>query len=248
MAAADGTFNSPTENVIATINVSATGWAAGTSHTLTVRVKDAAGTWSATGSVVVVVTTLPNAILCDGFESGSFSAWTSSTGAGISVTAAAARLPSAFGMQAIVSGNTPGYVTDATPVQDAQYHARFYFNPNNMVTTGGQATIFTGVNTAGTPIFQVQYRRIGNGNSQVRLSVLRPGVPANTNYYTISRASFTPIEIAWASGTSATARLYTGGVLRQTLTNLNTNASKLDCRATGPVSWPARRLERDAVL
>ncbi len=231
MLAADGTFNSPTENVIATINVNATGWAAGTSHTLYVRVKDAAGTWSSTGSVVVVVTTLPNAIFSDGFEAGNFSAWTAFTGAGLSVTTAAARTGT-YGMQAVVAPGVPGYVIDGTPVLDGQYHARFYFNRNGMVANGSQLVIFNGLNAANTSIFQVQYRTSA-GAGQVRLGVRSGAALRFTAWYPILNTGWNSIEIAWRSGIGTTANLYLNGT-QYNLNGLNTNAFRLDSVRLGP--------------
>lgn len=56
MAATDGTFNSPTEGLTATINVST--WAPGAS-TLFVRNRDSAGNWGAPASTTVTVTAPP---------------------------------------------------------------------------------------------------------------------------------------------------------------------------------------------
>jgi FtsP/CotA-like multicopper oxidase with cupredoxin domain len=236
-----GAFNSPSVSVSATINFVTLGWVPG-NHTLSVRAKDAAGNWSATSSLVVTVV-MPNNIFADGFDTGDFSAWSSAFNVapgnlpGISVQAVAAQ-SGPFGMQARVNGNTPGYVTDGTPTNDPGYNARFYFNPHS-TTTGNvnqAVTIFAGQDAVGATIFQVQYRRLaaGGGTYQVRLSVLRAGGTSTTNWYTITNNAWNSIEIAWQSATNATARLYTNGSLRQSLTNLNTSAYLLDAVQLGP--------------
>lgn len=221
--------------ISATVDVVARNMAAG-NHTLFVRAKDAAGNWSATGSVVVAIV-LPEAIFADGFESGSFSAWNGgATGARISVTGPAA-LVGAFGMQAALGGGTaPGYVTDLTPAQDASYHARFYFDPSGSLPGGNanNVTLLAGLNQAGGTIFLVQYRRNNAGTYQVRGGALTATGTTFTNYFAVSNAAHF-IEIAWRAASAGAPRfqLYTDGTLRQSL-NVNTSASRLESVRFGP--------------
>ncbi len=220
-------------DVLATVDFAARGWAAG-NHTLYVRARDAVGNWSLSVSKVVNVV-LPNAIFSDGFEVGLAPPWTSRMGVNVSRTAAAAQAGS-FGMRVTVTGNTPGYVTDGTPLLDASYHARFYFNPNSMANGLNSAIIFRGMNAANQSIFQVQCRRASAGGAyQVRLVVSRAGGATTTNWYPITNNAWHAIEIDWASGTAASARLYTDGTLKQTLTGLNTSAYLLDLVQLGPL-------------
>jgi FtsP/CotA-like multicopper oxidase with cupredoxin domain len=51
MTATDGTFDSPTENIQATVDIS--GWASGVAQTLGVRARDALGTWGAVSTLSV---------------------------------------------------------------------------------------------------------------------------------------------------------------------------------------------------
>jgi hypothetical protein len=133
-----------------------------------------------------------------------------------------------YGMQATLGGGTaPGYVADAAPTLEKSYHARFYFNPHSANPGAGQVTIFSGLNAAGTTIFQVQFRR--NGSSyQVRGAALRSGGTTYTNWFTVANNAAHPIEVAWQSGTSASFQFYTDGTLKQTLSSLNTSAYVLD--------------------
>jgi FtsP/CotA-like multicopper oxidase with cupredoxin domain len=242
MAAADGVFDSTSEGLTAQLNVVTLGWAAG-NHTVSLRAKDAAGNWSTVATVVINVV-LPNAIFSDSFESGNFAAWSSAVGVatgggpGISVTTAAKMTAvGTLGMQALLAGNTPAFVTDTTPVLDPSYHARFYFNPNGALTGNNQQqTIFAGFNAAGTSIFSVQYRRqnAGGGTYQIRAVVTRAGGTTVTNWYTITNNAAHAVEIWWQSGASMPFRLYIDGSLRQTLNNLNTSAYLLDFVRLGP--------------
>jgi FtsP/CotA-like multicopper oxidase with cupredoxin domain len=234
-----GVFGTPTVNISATVNFVTLGWTAG-NHTLLVRAKDTAGNWGTPASIVVNVVR-PNNIFANGFDAGNFAAWTTATNVvvgnaiGINVQAAAAQA-GGFGMRARIQGNTPGYVTDGTPNLENSYHARFYFNPRGTTTgnAGPTLTIFSGQNAAGTTFFQVQYQRLNAGSYRVRLSVLHAGGTPTTNWYPIAGNAWNAIEIAWQSGTNASASLYTGGTLRQTLTGLNTSAYLLDGVRLGP--------------
>lgn len=231
MAATDSAFDSASEGLTATVNTNAL--AAG-NHNLSLRARDVAGNWSAVTTVVLVVQP-PDLVFADGFESGVFTPWSSTSGAGtrMTITAAAALAGSTRGMQAVITGNTPSYVVDNTPTNEASYHARFYFNPNGTTTGTSQHEIFVGRNSGGTTIFRVQYRRTSAGVYQIRARVLRSGGTTSTSWYTITNASHA-IEIAWQSGSSAPFSLYIDGVLKQTLSGLNTNSYKLDSVRLGP--------------
>ncbi|TAK64142.1 S8 family serine peptidase [Methylobacter sp.] len=203
-------------------------WAPG-SHTLFVRARDSAGNWSAAVSANITIAA-QNVIFTDGFESGNFTAWNGgATGARISVNSAAKMTAGGiYGMQATLGGGTaPGYVADGSPTLEKSYHARFYFNPHSTNPGSAQVTIFSGLNAAGTTIFQVQFKR--NGSSyQVRGAVLRSGGTTYTNWFAVANNAAHPIEIAWQSGMSASFQFYTDGTLKQTLGTLNTSAYLLD--------------------
>ena len=91
-----------------------------------------------TNTPTVTVTPTPTAtssgtlIFADGFESGDFSAWDSSTtdGGDLSVTTGAAMVGT-YGMQAEIDDNNAIYVTDDSPNGETEYVVRFYFDPNS---------------------------------------------------------------------------------------------------------------------
>jgi hypothetical protein len=148
-------------------------------------------------------------IFADGFESGSFSAWSSaSTGAGnLSVTAPAA-LVGSKGMQLVISSTTSMYVVDDTPNAETHYRARFYFDPNSITMTDGNAQyIFSGQDA--TVAFQVDFR-ISGGSYQIRLRQYNDaGGVTSTNWVTISDAPHS-IELEWWAATAAGAN--NGGI------------------------------------
>jgi hypothetical protein len=216
----------------ASINVSTL--AAGT-YVVTVRARDAAGNWS-TNATANLTVTVGDTIFTDSFESGNTSAWSSTTGGNVAInTAARMGAGGTYGMAVTLAGNTPGYVTDSRPVNETTFDGRFYFNPNGAVTGTGQQTILAGLNAANGSIFQLQYRRTntGGGTYQVRMVVARAGGNTTGAWQTIPNAA-TPIEFVWQSSTTASVSLYTGGVLRQTLTGLNTSANRLEAVRMGP--------------
>ena len=211
----------------ATIDV--TTWAVG-SYTLSVRARDAAGNWSTPASVALVVDDL---IFADGFETGNTARWSSATGAGISVSGAAA-MQGSFGMEVVLSPGIQGFVTDNTPTALTSYNARFQFNPNAARTVNGVETIFAGQNAGGTTIFSIEYRRPNPGsNPQIRATVLRQGGTTRTNWVNLANAPQV-IDIVWESGTATSLRLYVDGVQRQVRNNLNTSAYQLESVNLGP--------------
>jgi hypothetical protein len=135
-------------------------------------------------------------------------------------------------MAALISGSTSGYVVSGDPNNETSYHARFYFHPNNVTIGTTPQNIFEGRNSANQNIFRIQLRR-SSGQYQIRSIVSRSGGTTATNWYTITNA-YHAIEIAWQSAASASFNLYIDGVLRQTLTGLNTSAYLLDSVRLGP--------------
>jgi hypothetical protein len=135
-------------------------------------------------------------------------------------------------MQAGIAGNTPGYVVDNHPNNEASYHARFYFNPNGTTTNSSQQDIFVGRNAASTPIFRVQYRRTSLGQYQVRAAALVSVGQSFTNWFTVTNAAHA-VEVAWQSATGGSLSLYLDGTLRQTLGG-NTSGYQLKSVLLGP--------------
>ncbi len=148
-------------------------------------------------------------IFADGFESGSFSAWSSvnSGGGDLSVSTTAA-LVGSNGMQVVINDTTFIYVIDNTPNAELRYRARFYFDPNSIAMTDGNFhPIFTGYDTAG--MLHVDFRFFG-GNYQIRLRQYDDSNSSkSTNYVTISDSSHF-IEVEWWAATAPGAN--NGGV------------------------------------
>jgi hypothetical protein len=229
MQAADGAYGGATEALTATIDVVARGWLAG-ARTLSIRARDAAGTWSAVATVAVTVQ-LPDAVFADGFEAGNTAAWNGgAVGAGLAVTTAARLTATGTYGLAVTAGAAARYVQDDTPASETTYHARFWFNPNGTGTGNNIWDILQGVSGAQVP-FRVQYQRLGGagGTYRIRAQLLTTGGNVNTPYVNISSAAHA-VEIAWSAGSGAGVRLqlYVDGVLRQSLSGQNTSPYRID--------------------
>ncbi len=172
-------------------------------------------------------------LFMDGFESGSIAAWTSNNGFGGMSASPAAAILGAQGLQVVLAGNTPGYVEDGSPNGETLYHARFYFNPNSTETGGAATSILTGLTSSGKTIFRVQYRKNGTSYQLRAGAMLLSGSQAFTTWYTVTNAAHA-VEIAWQADTAASFGLYIDGVLRQTLTGIDTSTYLLDKVRMGP--------------
>jgi len=144
-----------------------------------------------------------------------------------------AALVGSYGMKAVISGNTPGAVTDNSPNNETSYNARFYFNPNGTTTNTSQHDIFVGQNSGGTTLFKVQYRKTSGGAYQIRAQVTRSGGSNTTSWYAITNAAHA-IEISWKGASSASFLLYLDGTLQQTMSGLNTSGYQLKTVKLGP--------------
>ncbi len=219
-------FGSPnlTANVVLDLHTYLVG-----SYTFSVRMKDAAGNWSATSTATLNVNQLANSIFANSFAStASPYGWSSRTGNAarfVVSTAANMKDTGTNGMALNVSAGASGFVTHTIPAGfgASSYHARFYVNPNGATLGSATPTIFAAMSGTTTAV-NVQLR-LNAGSYQVRAVVNRNGGTTVTNWYAISGS--TAIEIAWAKGTSTSFQLYTGGTLHQTLTLLNTNANTI---------------------
>jgi FtsP/CotA-like multicopper oxidase with cupredoxin domain len=228
----DGAFDSPNEALTAIINVS--GWANG-NYRIYVRALDSSGNWGAAVSVVLRVRGNAAAlILADGFETGTFAAWTAAIGA-VSITPEAAIAPtgSTLGMQAAVDGGAPAYVSHVMPAGETHYLASFYFGPNSTNMGTQEHDIFVGLN-AGTPIFGIQYEASGDGvGYEVRAWALSAGVASYTAWYDIDDAPH-KLGISWESGSSSSFDLTVDDAVLEQLAGLDTAAYTLHEIRLGP--------------
>jgi|WetSurMetagenome_2_1015567.scaffolds.fasta_scaffold436944_2 hypothetical protein len=144
-------------------------------------------------------------------------------------------------MQVLINSTQSLYVSDASPVAESVYHARFYFSPNGITMSNGKShDIFAGYTSSGAAVFRLQFRR-SSGVYQVRGAVRsNSGTEQTTSWYTISDAGHA-IEIAWqaaltTSSSDGSLSLWIDGTLKQTRRNVANGTYRLDEARLGVVS------------
>ncbi|HKY54733.1 MAG TPA: choice-of-anchor Q domain-containing protein [Anaerolineales bacterium] len=162
-----------------------------------------------TPTPIQTATTTPGVsdlIFADGFESGNLSAWSSSTinGGDLSVSPSAALIGN-WGMQALINDNNILSVTDNSPNAEPRYRVRFYFDPNSISMSSGDAHfIFKAFMGTSTEVVRLEFRQL-SGVYQIR-----PGAFQNdsswvyNNWFTISDGPHS-IELDWRAASASGA-------------------------------------------
>jgi hypothetical protein len=182
----------------------------------------------------------PDPIFSDGFESGSFSAWSSATtgGGDLSVSSAAAHTGT-NGMQATVNDTSPLFVTDSSPASETRYRARFWFNPNGIVMAKNAAHyLLEGQNTSGTTLVRIELRWNGKAY-QVRAAAAKDTASgfATTSWFTMTNA-WHAIEIDWRASSAPGANsggltLWIDGVQSANLTGVDNDTRRIESARLG---------------
>ena len=136
-------------------------------------------------------------------------------------------------MQALIDDTNAIYVTDDTPNAEPRYRARFYFDPNSVSMTSGDAHfIFKGFMGTGNDVLQVEFRNSA-GAYQIRGKILNDSSAfVVTNWFAITDASHV-IEIDWRASTGAGANnggltLWIDGIQQANVTGIDNDTSRID--------------------
>lgn len=195
-----------------------------------------------TQTPTAISTAAADLIFADGFETGDFSAWSSSmTDAGdLSVDAAAAQIGS-YGLLALIDDNNTIYVTDDWPNEETRYRARLDFDPNSItMASGDNHSLVYGYTATSPVVLRVQFRFTG-GSYQLRAALRTDGSGwDSTSWFGISDASHS-IEIDWRAASAGGANneglaLWIDGVLRANLTNVDNDTRRIDRGRIGAVA------------
>ena len=185
---------------------------------------------------------MPDLIFADGFETGNFSTWSSSaTNNGALSVSTAATMVQLYGMQAAISSNTSIYVTDNSPVNEAHYRARFYFNPNSIsMAKGNSHYLLYGLNGNGVEVLRVEFGWSGT-SYRVRAGLSRNNSSwTDSSWFNISNAVHY-IEIDWRAATASGATdggltLWIDGIQNANLTGISNDTRRIETVLLGAVA------------
>ncbi len=197
LRASDGVFNSPNEAFRG--QVSTARWTPGV-HRLSMRVRDAAGNWSAVVTRTVTVRFRP--VFSDGFESGGLRKWAKKhPSASVSADAA---LAGRYGLL-IRSG---GYVTRAIGARPS-LRTSFMLDTNGSATGGDIQSILLGRTSTGATMFAVQRRTTAAGQA-IRLVAYGGRSNLTGDWVALSDDPHT-VRTAWFAGTNGEAAIWVDG-------------------------------------
>jgi SdrD B-like protein/IPT/TIG domain-containing protein len=235
MAATDGSFNSPTEALTASIDVS--GWSVG-DHVLSVRAIDSSSNWGSASNVTLVVSAASGCttIFDDDFEGGTTSLWSSATNPSRLAVTAAAALEGTRGLAATLSGSSAAYLQDNSPANETSYDASFRFDPNSSVLGSAAETLLLGRSDSGQQLFRIRVRRVGSAY-EVRTLLLAGGSQLSSAWRPISDGPHV-LAISWTAAASGSLTLSIDGVLQHTQSG-NTGAYQLGNVRLGIVTGPS---------
>ena len=187
-------------------------------------------------------TPIVDPIFSDGFESGSFSAWSSAAtdGNDLSVSSAAA-LNGSYGLQAVINDNNAIYLTDNTPNAESRYRARFYFDPNSIVMADKDSHyLLYGYADATTPVLRVELRKF-KGSYQLRAAARSDSNGwTNSAWTNISDAPHA-IELDWhaasiAGGTDGSLAFWIDGVQVASMAGIANGTRRIETVQLGAVA------------
>ena len=186
-------------------------------------------------------------IFADGFESGSFGAWSASSldGGDLRVTAGAALASTTAGAEGLVDDQAPLWVQDSRPADESRYRARFYVDPSDFDPGEASATFRTRIFLAFDEAPQrrlvaIVLRRVSGQYALMGTTRLDDGTQVDAGFFPITAGPHA-VEFEWRRSSAPGAnngsfRLWIDGVLLATLTNLDNDSSGLDFVRMGALS------------
>lgn len=232
---------SPTSTRTPTPTATATFTAAGPSSTAT-----RTATTTATASLTFTPSAIPSVtelLFMDGFEGGNLAGWSSSItdGDDLSVVPATA-LEGNYALQALIDDNNVLAVIDDVPAAESRYRVRFYFDPNSMLMSVGDAhLIFQGFAGSGvTQVLQLELRFQATGYEMRALLLNDSKTWVATSWIPISDAAHA-LELDWRASTAVGANnggitFWIDSVQQADLTGVDNDTRRIDQVRLGALS------------
>jgi hypothetical protein len=176
-------------------------------------------------------------LFADGFESGSFSAWSGATTnhGSLAVTGVAA-VEGSFGMAASIANTAGMFVTDRTPSGERSYRAAFSFDPNGaLIPPGKGLDVFVGMH-GWTRMMRLRIRSASSGYQLRAICRNDVGTMRYSSWFAVSDALHV-VEIAWSAAPGAgSMAVLVDGPERTRLSGLSNDSMTLDTVRLGPQS------------
>lgn len=184
---------------------------------------------------------LTDLIFKDDFESGDFALWSSTSlgGGDLSVSSPSA-LFGLYGMQAIINDTTSMGVTDFSPTDEVQYHARFYLDPNSIsIPNNNGFSIFSAGGDAGL-VFRVALNKSG-GSYTLQTQAYHDAGGAVSGQPTAITDESQLIEVAFKASSAAGVndgylKLWLNDALVDTIPNLDNDVRLVEYVNLGATS------------
>jgi hypothetical protein len=178
-------------------------------------------------------------IFADDFESGNLNAWSIKvTGNGDLSISSNSALQGLSGLQALINDTSSIYVTDYSPINDSQYHARFLFDPNSIsIPNNNSFAIFTGAGGNGITFRLMLFNESNIYKLQMWVMNDNSAWTASNKVVIIDEPQAIELEFKSSSAIGANngyTKLWINNILVDTFSNLDN-----DTRLIGQVSLGA---------
>jgi hypothetical protein len=187
-------------------------------------------------------TTSADVIFADGFESGSLSAWsTAVTDNGDLNVNPSAALVGSQGLRAVINNTTSIYVTDDIPNAEARYRIRFYFDPNSIAMSNGNAHyIFYGYTGTSTDVLRIEFRR-SSGSYQLQAALRNDKSTWSVSSWSTISDAMHFVELDWRASTAAGANngsltFWIDGAQIANLTGVDNDTRRIDRVRLGAIN------------
>ncbi|MBI9049611.1 MAG: hypothetical protein JEZ00_09340, partial [Anaerolineaceae bacterium] len=173
----------------------------------------------------------PDFVFSDGFEDGTYDAWTATQSTNITVSDTAA-IEDLEGLEITLDNASSVYLSRQTPDEENQLISRFYFNPNSVDITGDSIGIYGLYSTDLQELGLITLSK-GTGAYQIQASVMDDSGSTIASEWIQIRDLVHAIELHWTKASSTESHdgilsLWIDGVECANLPDLDNDIAQLD--------------------